>query len=110
MARVRYLLEAILIWLFILVWWILLVEWAFAGAWPMGLLPSFAWPFCMLVLAVPPIMAYVSWERLWGRERRRSHHESLRREQLRRANENERSLSEVVQRPLRQGSPHPTIS
>lgn len=42
MARVRYLLESILIWLFILVWWTLLVEWALAGAWPMGLLPSFA--------------------------------------------------------------------
>jgi hypothetical protein len=103
MVRVRYLLLTMLLWAFILAWWAGLVGWVAAiRAWPMGSLPSIVWPGCMLALAMPPFMAYLSWEYLWDQEkqrRSRPQNPQIRRETLRRAKENKRNLdSEDAQR------------
>lgn len=87
MARVRYLLLTMLIWVFILGWWAGLVLWVAAtGAWPMGSVSSIAWPLWMPVLTMPAIMAYLSWEYLWDQEKHRSfrlQNPQIRREKLR---------------------------
>lgn len=109
----RYLLLTMLLWVFILAWWAGLVGWVAAtGAWPMGSLPSIVWPGCMLALAMPPFMAYLSWEHLWDQEkqrRSRPQNSQVRREKLRRAKENRRGLdSEGAQRPrIRASDPRP---
>jgi hypothetical protein len=64
MARISYLLNATLIWVFILAW-AGLVVWVIATVAlpPMGLLGAVAWPFFTVVLALPGILAYVGWVR-----------------------------------------------
>jgi hypothetical protein len=64
MARIRYLLNSTLIWLFVLGWAGLVVGVIATVAPPrMGLLGAVAWPFFMVVLALPGILAYVGWVR-----------------------------------------------
>jgi hypothetical protein len=107
MARIRYLLNSTLIWVFILGWaglevWVI----AIGAPPPMGLLQAIAWPLFMVVLALPGIVAYVGWvhRRDEELERRRQPDatvkRSIRREELGRAKQNGRGLnSEVAQKP-----------
>lgn len=110
MSRIRYLLLTTLIWVFILAWWAGLVVWVITTrAWPTGSLPYIMWPFCALVLPIPAIMAYLSWEYLWDEECRRRRRADATanlqirpRPKLHGAEENERSLnSEVAESPQR---------
>jgi hypothetical protein len=114
MARTSYLLNSTLIWVFIF-GWAGLVVWVIAteAPPPMGfLLGIIAWPFFMLVLATPGIVAYVGWERRRDEELQRRRRTDatvklpIRREQLRPAKENGSSFnSEVVVRPKRSQAP-----
>lgn len=95
MVRVRYSLLTMLLWVFILAWWAGLVGWvAAAGAWPMGSLPPILWPLWMCALAMPAVTAYLSWEYLWGQEKRRRsrpRNPQIRRDKLPRAKEKEQA-------------------
>jgi hypothetical protein len=107
MARIRYLLNSTLIWVFIS-GWAALVVWVIATAAPapMGLLQAIAWPFFMVVLALPGIVAYVGWVRRRDEELERRRQAdatvklSISREELGRAKDNARGLNdEVAQKP-----------
>jgi len=72
MARIRYLLKSVLIWIFILGWWTGLLVWVVAsGAWPKGALGAIVWFFCMMFWAMPTIMAYWSWDHWRDQENQR---------------------------------------
>lgn len=72
MARIRYWLKTILIWMFIIAWWSGLVGWVVAtGAWPRGSLGMIVWFFGMVFWAMPTIMAYWAWEYWRDQEKQR---------------------------------------
>lgn len=72
MAKIRYWLRSMLIWMFILGWWTAAVAWVVAtGAWPQGALGAVVWFFCMMIWAMPTVMAYWSWEHWRDQERQR---------------------------------------
>ncbi len=72
MARIRYLLKSLLIWVFILGWGSGLALWVVAtGAWPTGALGAIVWFFCIMFWAMPTIMAYWSWEYWSDQEKQR---------------------------------------